>query len=245
MSPIPRANALKLASTARDLGAEALRGLLEQNETGHWTVGHIEVEGWLSRHEGYELVLAVAAVSLVAVNAAGTLRRRVLSVMAGDYALAYLIIPVTGGVASPYVLLLFVGVLLSAISTVFVMSNETLLDTVTDYYLFVALGGLAFLVGYVGSGRLWDYKAPGYGGYKPVVPFRNERFKGRRALRSYTGVSRNSPKRSKYTGRLPLRAAAISGAAVSSPWVSRVALSTAPTAVILRAMISSGFSGVE
>ena len=62
MSPIPRANALKLASTARDLGAEALRGLLEQNETGHWTVGHIEVEGWLSRHEGYELVLAVAAI---------------------------------------------------------------------------------------------------------------------------------------------------------------------------------------
>lgn len=62
MSPIPRANALQLASAARDLGAEALRGLLEQNDNGRWTVGHIEVEGWLSRHEGYELVLTVAAI---------------------------------------------------------------------------------------------------------------------------------------------------------------------------------------
>ena len=62
MSPIPRANALQLASAARDLGAEALRGILEQNESGRWTVGHIEIEGWLSRHEGYELVLTVAAI---------------------------------------------------------------------------------------------------------------------------------------------------------------------------------------
>jgi rubrerythrin len=62
MSAIPRASALKLASTARDLGAEALRGILEQDEAGRWTVGHIEVESWLSRHEGAELVLVVAAI---------------------------------------------------------------------------------------------------------------------------------------------------------------------------------------
>ena len=62
MSSIPRASALQLASTARDLGAEALRGLLEQNEDGRWTVGHIEVESWLSRFEGSELVLAAAAI---------------------------------------------------------------------------------------------------------------------------------------------------------------------------------------
>jgi rubrerythrin len=62
MSPIPRASALKLASDAREMGAEALRGLLEQNEEGRWIIGHIEVEGWLSRHEGYEVVLAVAAI---------------------------------------------------------------------------------------------------------------------------------------------------------------------------------------
>jgi rubrerythrin len=62
MSPVPRASALKLASTAHDLGAEALRGLLEQKEDGRWMVGHIEVESWLSRHAGQELVLAVAAI---------------------------------------------------------------------------------------------------------------------------------------------------------------------------------------
>jgi rubrerythrin len=62
MSPIPRANALKLASTAHDLGAEALRGLLEQDESGRWIIGHIEIESWLSRHAGHELVLAVAAI---------------------------------------------------------------------------------------------------------------------------------------------------------------------------------------
>lgn len=62
MSTMPRASALKLASTARDLGAEALRGTLAQNEAGRWTIGHIEIESWLSRHDGQELVLAVAAI---------------------------------------------------------------------------------------------------------------------------------------------------------------------------------------
>jgi hypothetical protein len=62
MSSVPRASALKLASTARDLGAEALRGTLAQNEAGRWTIGHIEIESWLSRHDGQELVLAVAVI---------------------------------------------------------------------------------------------------------------------------------------------------------------------------------------
>jgi rubrerythrin len=62
MPAIPRVNALRLASNARDLGAEALRGLLEQNADGRWTVGHIEVESWLSRYEGYELVLVAAPI---------------------------------------------------------------------------------------------------------------------------------------------------------------------------------------
>ena len=42
---------------------------------------------------------------------------------------------------------MFVGVLLSAIATVLVMSNETLLETVTDYYLLLALGGLGLAFG--------------------------------------------------------------------------------------------------
>lgn len=62
MSRIPRADALRLASTAHELGAEALRGKLEQDENGRWTIGYIEVESWLSRHAGEEIVLAVAAI---------------------------------------------------------------------------------------------------------------------------------------------------------------------------------------
>ncbi len=62
MSSVPRADALKLASTAHDLGAEALRGTLEQDESGRWTIGHIDIESWLSRHAGQELVLAMAAI---------------------------------------------------------------------------------------------------------------------------------------------------------------------------------------
>ena len=62
MTSVARATALKLASTAHELGAEALRGTLEQNAAGRWTVGHIEVESWLSRYAGQELVLAAAAI---------------------------------------------------------------------------------------------------------------------------------------------------------------------------------------
>ena len=62
MSPIPRASALRLASMARDLGAEALRGTLDQNDDGRWTIGYIEAESWLSRHAGQEVVLVVAAI---------------------------------------------------------------------------------------------------------------------------------------------------------------------------------------
>jgi len=44
------------------MGAEALRGVLERNESGRWTISYIEVESWLSRFEGQEVVLAVAAI---------------------------------------------------------------------------------------------------------------------------------------------------------------------------------------
>jgi hypothetical protein len=62
MSPTSKGNALKLASAAHDLGGEAVRGTLAQNEAGRWTIGYIEIESWLSRHAGQEIVLAVAAI---------------------------------------------------------------------------------------------------------------------------------------------------------------------------------------
>jgi hypothetical protein len=62
MSPTSRAGALRLASVAFELGAEALRGTLQQNEGGRWSIGSIEIESWLSRHAGMEMVLAVAPI---------------------------------------------------------------------------------------------------------------------------------------------------------------------------------------
>jgi hypothetical protein len=62
MSEVPRSEALAFATSARAQGAAVLRGLLERNEDGRWTVGHIGVESWLSRYEGQEVVLAVLAV---------------------------------------------------------------------------------------------------------------------------------------------------------------------------------------
>ena len=62
MSPTSKGNALKLASAAHDLGGEALRGTITQNEAGRWIIGFIEIESWLSRHAGQEIVLAVAAI---------------------------------------------------------------------------------------------------------------------------------------------------------------------------------------
>jgi len=62
MSPTSKANALRLASVAHELGAEVLRGTLQQDEAGRWTIGQIEIESWLSRHAGAELVLAVAPI---------------------------------------------------------------------------------------------------------------------------------------------------------------------------------------
>lgn len=63
MSPIPKASALKLASTARELGAEVFRGILEQNAAGRWTVGHIEVESLLSFYAGQELILTITVIA--------------------------------------------------------------------------------------------------------------------------------------------------------------------------------------
>lgn len=60
MTPVSKASAQKLSNVAHDIGAEALRGTIGRNEAGHLTIGHIEIESWLSRYEGEELVLAAA-----------------------------------------------------------------------------------------------------------------------------------------------------------------------------------------
>ena len=62
MSPISRSGARQLTTTARELGAEALGGQLTQNDAGRWTVSYVEIESWLSRFQGREIVLIAAAI---------------------------------------------------------------------------------------------------------------------------------------------------------------------------------------
>jgi hypothetical protein len=62
MPSTSKANALKLASLAHEVGADALRGTLRHDEEGHWSVGFTEIEAWISRYAGTEVVLAIAAI---------------------------------------------------------------------------------------------------------------------------------------------------------------------------------------
>jgi len=63
MSSVPKASALRLASTAHELGADVLRGTLEQNEAGRWMIGHTEIETWLAHCAGQETVLAMVSIN--------------------------------------------------------------------------------------------------------------------------------------------------------------------------------------
>ena len=54
---ISKSNAQELASRAIDMGAGALRGFLHRGEAEEWIVGSTDVNTWLRRHEGFELIL--------------------------------------------------------------------------------------------------------------------------------------------------------------------------------------------
>lgn len=62
MPSTSKANALKIAGLAHEVGADALRGTLRQDASGHWSVGFTEIETWLSRYSGMEVVLALAPI---------------------------------------------------------------------------------------------------------------------------------------------------------------------------------------
>jgi hypothetical protein len=54
---VSKSDAQELASQAIDMGAGALRGLLHRGEAGEWIVGSTDVNTWLGRYEGFELIL--------------------------------------------------------------------------------------------------------------------------------------------------------------------------------------------
>jgi hypothetical protein len=54
---VSKSDAQELASQAIDMGAGALRGFLHHGEAEEWIVGSTDVNVWLSRYEGSELIL--------------------------------------------------------------------------------------------------------------------------------------------------------------------------------------------
>ena len=54
---VSKSDAQELASRAIDMGAGALRGVLHRGETEKWIVGNTDVDAWLGRYEGFELIL--------------------------------------------------------------------------------------------------------------------------------------------------------------------------------------------
>lgn len=52
-----KSDAQELASRAMDMGAGALRGILHRGETEKWIVGSTDLNTWLGRYEGLELIL--------------------------------------------------------------------------------------------------------------------------------------------------------------------------------------------
>jgi hypothetical protein len=59
---VSKTNALRLASSAMDMGAVALRGPLSQEEDGKFTVGDRDLSEWLSRYAGQEMIVILVPV---------------------------------------------------------------------------------------------------------------------------------------------------------------------------------------
>jgi len=58
---VRKASVLELATAAYDLDASVARGPLHKSFDGGWTVGGVDVAGWLAQYEGQEIVLIAAS----------------------------------------------------------------------------------------------------------------------------------------------------------------------------------------
>jgi hypothetical protein len=54
---VSKSDAQELASQAIDMGAGAVRGFLHRGEAEEWIVGSTNVNTWLRKYEGFELIL--------------------------------------------------------------------------------------------------------------------------------------------------------------------------------------------
>jgi hypothetical protein len=59
---VSKASALRLAGNAMDMGAVALRGPLSLVGNGQFSIGDRNLSEWLTRYEGQEVIVILAAV---------------------------------------------------------------------------------------------------------------------------------------------------------------------------------------
>jgi hypothetical protein len=58
---IRKASVLELATHAYELDAGVLRGVLEKNQEGSWTIGGIVIDEWLAPYTGQSMVVIAAS----------------------------------------------------------------------------------------------------------------------------------------------------------------------------------------
>ena len=63
MSSIRRATILRLASTAYETNLDVMNGVVTRDENGRWQIGRHDLDEWLAKHEGDEVVLVLGNLS--------------------------------------------------------------------------------------------------------------------------------------------------------------------------------------
>jgi len=61
MTSVRRAAILKLASAAYEMNLSVANGVVTRDKKGRWFVGQLELDSWLSEHEGEESVLVLSS----------------------------------------------------------------------------------------------------------------------------------------------------------------------------------------
>lgn len=63
MASIRRATILKLASAAYEMDLDVMNGVVRRDENGRWYIGAHDLETWLNKHQGEELVLVLGSLA--------------------------------------------------------------------------------------------------------------------------------------------------------------------------------------
>jgi hypothetical protein len=61
MKPMRRAAIYKMAAAAHELDLDVMNGILRQDAEGRWLIGDHDLVGWLSAHEGQDLVVVLGS----------------------------------------------------------------------------------------------------------------------------------------------------------------------------------------